>query len=113
MSWREAEQQLRLRQLELRLRSAALRGEIRADAQQLLRPLAWMPWAWQGLRIVRGLPRPWQAVATSLGVAGLVLMLRRPAKLAGALSCLKSGLQALRLWRAWQAQTQSTPPPPP
>ncbi|MEJ6000766.1 hypothetical protein [Paucibacter soli] len=113
MIWRAAEQRLRLRQLELRLRSATLRGDLQADVAELLRPLGWMPWAWRGLRLVRGLPPPWRAAATGLGVAGVVLMLRRPAKLAGLLGLLKTGLQALRLWRAWQAQPAQTPEEPP
>jgi len=113
MIWRDAEQTLRLRQLELRMRSATLRGDLQTDVRELVRPLGWMPWAWRGLRLLRGLPPPWRAAATGLGVAGVVLMLRRPAKVAGLLGLLKTGLQVLRLWRAWQAQPAETPAEPP
>ncbi|QPF75612.1 hypothetical protein G8A07_23640 [Roseateles sp. DAIF2] len=74
---REAEDQLRQRQLVLRLRSAELRAALRRDVQALERPLQWADRGWSAWRWLRG--TPWTG-RVALAAGGLVL-LRRPARL--------------------------------
>ena len=70
---RQAE--LKQRQLALRLRNLELRGQMQADAQQLLRPLGWLSLA-GGALLFAGLRRPGR-VAQALGLVKLGLRLAR------------------------------------
>lgn len=75
--WRAARQRLRLRQLELQLRSAELRLGLIHDAQALERPLQWAERGRSIWRLAGSLPRLWKTAATLSAVGGLAGLLRR------------------------------------
>lgn len=75
--WRDARQRLKLRQLELQLRSAELRLGLIHDAQGLERPLQWAERGHAVWRLAGSLPRLWRTVGAMAAAGGLAGLLRR------------------------------------
>lgn len=103
--WRAAEQRLRLRQLELQLRSAELRLQLHEQARHLAGPLQWAERGYGWWAQLRGLPRHWRA-GSALGGALLgLLLLRRPGRLARLVTWLSLGGRLL----AWLRRARQHP----
>lgn len=126
MMWRDARQRLRLRQLELQLKSAELRLGLVHDAQGLRRPMQWADRGDALWRLAGSLPRLWRtvaALAAAGGLAGLSRLLRKrdpeaadspPGRIARLWAWLSLG------WKVWQwmkpagpSQPAKTPAEPP
>lgn len=76
-------QELQQRQLAMRLRNIEIRGELRAELQNLQRPLGWL-----------GLAGSVASVALLLG------SLRRPGRLLRAVGLARLGLRVMRLLKS-------------
>ncbi|MDH0864942.1 hypothetical protein [Mitsuaria sp. GD03876] len=106
--WGDAGQRLKLRQLELQLRSAELRVGLVRDLQALERPMQWAERGHGLWRLAGSLPRLWRtvaALAAAGGLAGLVRALRRrdadavdspPGRIARVWAWVSLG------WKVWQ-----------
>ena len=80
MMWGDARQRLKLRQLELQLRSAELRLGLLHEARARRRPMAWGGPGDAAYRPGGSLPRLWRtvaALAAAGGLAGLTRAFRR------------------------------------
>lgn len=103
--WRAAEQRLRLRQLELQLRSAELRLQLDEQARHLAGPLRWAERGHGWWLRLRELPQHWRAGGALGGALMGLLLLRRPARLARMLTWLSLGGRLL----GWLRRARSRP----
>ncbi len=106
--WRDAQQRLKLRQLELQLRSAELRLGVASDLRALEQPMQWAERGYSLWRLLRSLPRGWHAagaVGGLGGLAGLLMLFRRPGRLARWWAWLSLGR---RLWRWLRPDTRGS-----
>ncbi|UXH77824.1 hypothetical protein [Roseateles amylovorans] len=106
--WREAQQRLRLRQLELQLRSAELRLGVASDVRALKEPMHWAERGYSIWQLLRSLPRGWHAAGALGGLSGLVgllMMFRRPGRLARWWAWLSLGR---RIWRWMRPASRPT-----
>ncbi len=97
--WRALQQRMKLRQLELQLRSAELRVQLAQDARALEQPLQWADRARGVLRLMRSLPQAWKALGALGGIGGLIGLGRlfgKPGRLARIWTWLAV---ARRVWR--------------
>lgn len=121
--WRDARQRLKLRQLELQLRSAELRLGLVHEVQGLERPMQWAERGHAMWRLAGSVPRLWRtvaALAAAGGLAGLMRSFRKrdpdaadspPGRLARIWAWASLG------WKVWQwvkpsdaAASPATPP---
>ena len=86
--------ELRQRQLEIRLRNAELRAELRTETDQLLRPFAWLQ-GWAGI----------------VGAAGMLAGMRRSKGLR-MFAWAKLGLRLVRLWFSASSKASEASQPP-
>lgn len=119
MMWRDARQRLKLRQLELQLRSAELRLGLVHDAQGLAGPMQWAERGHALYRLAGSVPRLWRtvvAMAAAGGLAGLMRVFRKrdpdaadspPGRLARIWAWVSLG------WKVWSWMKQAKPPAPP
>ncbi|MBO9685866.1 MAG: hypothetical protein J7598_04575 [Mitsuaria chitosanitabida] len=75
--WRDARQRLKLRQLELQLRSAELRLGLLHDAEAFERPMRWADRGQALWRLAGSMPRLWRTVAAMAAAGGLAGLMRR------------------------------------
>lgn len=101
MNARERLQQLRLRQLELQLRSAELRAGMAAEYRQLAPAVGWVDRGWALLRRLRESPPLLQGGAGLAGLWATFSLLRRPGRWARAWALFTTGR---RLWRWWRGK---------
>ncbi|WP_343642024.1 hypothetical protein [Roseateles sp.] len=106
--WGEAGQRLKLRQLELQLRSAELRIGLVNELRALERPMQWAERGHALWRLASSLPRLWRtvaALAAAGGLAGLTRAFRRrgpeaadspPGRIARLWAWISLG------WKVWQ-----------
>jgi len=119
MMWRDARQRLKLRQLELQLRSAELRLGLVHDAQGLAGPMQWAERGHALYRLAGSVPRLWRtvvAMAAAGGLAGLMRVFRKrdpdaadspPGRLARLWAWVSLG------WKVWQWVKPAPPASPP
>lgn len=116
--WRDAEQRLKLRQMELQLRSAELRMGLVRDARALQGPMHWAErgygW-WRQLRALRdgvgGHGAGLGAVGAGLGgLLGLFMLFRKPGRLARAWAWVALGR---KVWAWFGPRPKPTPPAAP
>lgn len=97
--WRAMQQRLKLRQLDLQLRSAELRVQLAQDVQAMEQPLQWADRAQGVWRLMRSLPKAWKALGALGGIGGLIGLARLLGK-TGRLARLWTWLAvARRIWR--------------
>ena len=97
--WRDLQQRMKLRQLELQLRSAELRVQLAQDVRALEQPLQWADRARGVLRLMSRLPKAWKALGALGGIGGLIGLGRlfgKPGRLARIWTWLAL---ARRVWR--------------
>ncbi len=97
--WRDMQQRLKLRQIDLQLRSAELRVQLAQDVRSLEQPLQWADRAQGVWRLMRSLPKAWKALGALGGIGGLVGLARlfgKPGRLARLWTWLSV---ARRIWR--------------
>lgn len=119
--WRESRQRLKLRQLELQLRSAELRLGLLHDAEAFERPMRWAERGHSLWRLAGSLPRLWRTVAAMAAAGGLAGLMRRwgkrapngsedagaaPGRIARAWAWVSLG------WKVWQWVKPEAPTPP-
>lgn len=75
--WRDARQRLKLRQLELQLRSAELRLGLLHDAEAFERPMRWADRGQALWRLAGSMPRLWRTVAAMAAAGCLAGLMRR------------------------------------
>ncbi|OWQ86892.1 hypothetical protein CDN99_19475 [Roseateles aquatilis] len=126
--WHAARQRLRLRQLELQLRSAELRLGLIHDAQALERPMQWAERGHALWRLLGSAPRAWRtlgALGAAGGLAGLFRAFRRKGRSGDGATEGSGAGRIARLWtwvslgwRLWRwmkpapAAEASRPPDP-
>lgn len=74
--WRDLQQRLKLRQIDLQLRSAELRVQLAQDVRAMEQPLQWADRAQGVWRLVRRLPTAWKALGALGGLGGLIGLAR-------------------------------------
>ncbi|OWQ83638.1 hypothetical protein CDN98_21555 [Roseateles terrae] len=106
---------MKLRQLELQLRSAELRVQLAQDARALEQPLQWADHARRVWRLMGSLPKAWKALGALGGMGGLIGLFRlgrifgKPGRLARLWTWLAV---ARRVWRWVRPKPASAPPDP-
>ncbi|SEK67069.1 hypothetical protein SAMN05216359_102619 [Roseateles sp. YR242] len=107
--WRDMQQRLKLRQMELQLRSAELRVQLAQDVRAMEQPLRWADRGYGLWRLLRSLPVGWRAASALGGLGGLLGLLKlfkRPGKVARVWAWLSL---ARRVWR-WMRPAHATRP---
>jgi len=105
--WRSMQQRLKLRQLDLQLRSAELRVQLAQDAQALEQPLQWADRGHRVWRLLRGLPGGWRAAGALGGLGGLLglaALFKGPGRLTRVWAWLMMGRRVWRWVSRWRVR---------